>query len=60
MSGIPEKRQSIRPPRRMLLVVCLILVAMAAVWFAVTTAVQAGGEDCPAERESGAVSNQCR
>ena len=60
MPGIPEKRQSVRPSRRVLLGVLLIVVTLAAVWFAVTAAVQGGGEDCPAERETGAVSDQCR
>jgi len=46
---IPEKRQSIRPPRSMLLAAAVIGIALLAVWFAVGAAVGGGGEDCPAQ-----------
>jgi hypothetical protein len=56
MPGVPEKRQSVRPPRRLLWAGLLVLAVLAVVWFAVATATQ---EDCPAQRESGAVSERC-
>ena len=56
---LPEKRQSVRPNRSVLVGALLIAVVLAAVWFAVSAAVEAGGEDCPAQREQGAVSDKC-
>jgi hypothetical protein len=45
---LPEKHQSIAPTRRVLLGVLGVCVVLAAVWFAVSAAVNAGEEDCPA------------
>lgn len=51
MPEIPEKRQSIVPPVRILVPSILgLLVVLAAIWFAVAAAVGAGGEDCPATK----------
>lgn len=59
MRQLPEKRQSIRPDVSVLIGGLLIVVVLAAVWFAVTAAIEGGGGDCPAQRESGAVSDRC-
>lgn len=59
MPDIPEKRQSIRPPRSFLLVILAVLVVMTAVWFAVSAAVKSGGEDCPAKGENVTI-ERCR
>ncbi len=55
---MPEKRQSIRPPRSVLIAALVALAALAVVWFAVSAAVQAGGEDCPAR--ANATTANCR
>jgi hypothetical protein len=60
MPGIPEQRQSVRPSGRVLLGVLCVFIALLVVWFAVGAAVDAGGEDCPAQNERGAVSDRCR
>ena len=59
MPNMPEKRQSIRPPRSFIFVLVAMLVVMAAVWFAVSAAVKSGGEDCPAQGENVAI-ERCR
>ena len=48
MPGIPQKRQSVRPPTAVIVAAAVIAVAMIAVWFAVGAAVGSGGDDCPA------------
>jgi len=58
MQHIPEKRQSVRPPLRVLLVALVLLAALGVVWFAVSAAVHQGGEDCPAQRQS--TTERCR
>jgi hypothetical protein len=59
MPEIPEKRQSIRPPRRVLLAGLLALVALVAVLVAVTAALHSGNDDCPASTSGGGVSKRC-
>jgi hypothetical protein len=56
MPEFPEKRQSVRPPRRLLWAALVALAVLAAVWFAVAAATN---EECPAERQTGAVSGRC-
>jgi len=58
MRQIPEKRQSVRPPLRVVLVALVLLAALGVVWFAVSAAVHQGGEDCPAQRQS--TTERCR
>jgi hypothetical protein len=55
---LPEKHQSVVPPRRVLLGVVGVVVVLAAVWFAVSAAVSSGGQDCPASGNSTA--ERCR
>jgi hypothetical protein len=43
MQHIPEKRQSVRPPLRVVLVALVLLAALGVVWFAVSAAVHQGG-----------------
>ena len=54
MPEIPAKRQSIRPRLPVLLGAVGTLVVMAVIWFAVTWAVDAGGQDCASKPSSGA------
>jgi hypothetical protein len=49
MPGIPQQRQSLRPPVPVLVAAAVIAVALVAVWFAVGAAVGSGGDDCPAK-----------
>jgi hypothetical protein len=55
---LPEKHQSVAPTKRILLGVLGVFVVLTAVWFAVSAAVNAGGEDCPASGNSTA--ERCR
>jgi hypothetical protein len=56
MPEVPEKRQSVRPPRQLLLAALVALALLAAVWVAVAVATR---EECPADRQTGAVSGRC-
>lgn len=59
MPEIPEKRQSVVPPARILVPSVLgLVVVLAVIWFAVAAAVTAGGEDCPATKNQ--TINSCR
>jgi hypothetical protein len=60
MPEIPEKRQSIRPRLPVLLGALGTVLVMAVIWFAVTWAVGAGGEDCASKPANGAASDRCR
>ena len=60
MPELPEQKQSIRPPRALVFVALAALVVLAAVWFAVSTAVGNGGDDCAARQESGVAGDRCR
>lgn len=60
MPGTPEKRQSIRPPRAVLLGLGATVAIMLLVWVVVASAIGQGGQDCPAERDNGAVADRCR
>ena len=60
MPEMPEKRQSVRPRLPVLLGAVGTLVVMALIWFAVTWAVDAGGQDCASKPRSGASSDRCR
>ncbi len=53
MPDLPEKKQSIRSPRSLLLAALAALVVLVAVWFAVSAAVSWGGDDCPTKPETG-------
>ena len=52
MSALPDKHQSIRPPRWFLLAIVAMLVVMGVVWSTVTVAVRSGGEDCASKGET--------
>lgn len=60
MPATPEKRQSIRPPRPVLLGLGATVLMMIVVWVVVASAIGQGGQDCPAQRETGAVADRCR
>jgi hypothetical protein len=60
MPEIPEKKQSIRPPRSILLAAVAALAVLVVVWVAVSVAVGWGGDDCATEPETGAASANCR
>ncbi len=60
MPEIPEKRQSVRPPRPILLAALAALGVLVIVWVAVTAAVGWGGDDCATKPETGAASGNCR
>ena len=57
---VPDKRQSIRPRLPVLLAALATLLIMAIIWFAVSWAVNAGGEDCASKPSNGASSDRCR
>ncbi|NUP32455.1 MAG: hypothetical protein HOU01_12135 [Streptomycetaceae bacterium] len=57
---LPVKRQSIRPPRVLLLVVAAVLLLFAVIWGAVTWAVSDGKDSCPTRPPTGAASERCR
>jgi len=58
MPTIPEKRQRIRPPLAVIVVALVAVLALGAVWFAVSAAVSSGGDDCPAR--TNATTERCR
>lgn len=62
MEHAPEKHQSIRPSRGFVIGGLAMLLMFAAVWFAVTAAVDYGGSSCPSTQEnaSSAVPDRCR
>ena len=60
MPEIPEKKQSVRPPRTILFAALAALALLVVVWVAVSTAVGWGGDDCATKPETGAASGNCR
>lgn len=62
MEHVPEKHQSIGPSRGFVIGGLAMLLMFAAVWFAVTAAVDYGGSSCPStsENEASAVPDRCR
>lgn len=48
MDHVPDKHQSVAPPRSMLIGVLGLLLLFAAVWFGVSAAANYAGSDCPA------------
>jgi hypothetical protein len=60
MPEIPQKRQSIRPPVRLLLVGLAALLVLVVVWIAVSAALNRGSDDgCAPQTNKGAVSDRC-
>jgi hypothetical protein len=60
MPEIPQKRQSIRPPVRLLLVGLAALLVLVVVWIAVSVALNRGSDDgCAPQTNKGAVSDRC-
>jgi hypothetical protein len=51
MDHVPDKHQSIAPPKSMLIGLLGLLLMFAAAWFGISTAANHAGSDCPASSE---------
>ena len=58
--GVPTQRQSIRPPRPLILVLVAIMLLFGLIWGAVTLSVTSGGTSCPSQVQGGQHEDRCR